>query len=84
MSRTVSQLCRCDPFRGWMRVDLLETAGRISAAESTRAKDRIYRAMDELELDPDDLVSPIYLTIEVGLGIENLIGPGIRAPEDRS
>ncbi len=61
-----------DPFRAWVRVYLLEKAGRISDAESTRARDRIYRLMDDLNLSPDDLVLPIYLTIEVGLGIESV------------
>ncbi len=70
MSCTVPQLCRRDPFRGWVRVHLLERAGRISAAESARAKDRIYGVMDDHQLSPDDFVLPIYLTIEVGLGVE--------------
>ncbi len=72
MSYTVPQLCRRDPFRGWVRIHLLEKAGRISAAESERAKSRIYSAMDDLSLAPDDFVLPIYLTIEVGLGVESV------------
>ncbi len=72
MSRTGSQLRFFDPFGAWKRLHRLEERDQISAAETTQAKNTIYRLMDDLELSPDDLVLPIYLTIEVGLRVESV------------